>query len=53
MVIGSRAFVDEVFQEFRGHFSEKRESGARTMKYGEWDGLCSMRDLGKDVVTVF
>ena len=51
-VIGSRAFVDEVFRSCRGRFGEKRKDGAR-----KWRGagtaaagtLWSVRDLQKGI----
>lgn len=47
-VIGSKAFVDEVFQECRERFSDQRESGARPLK-GRGSAargvLWSIRDL--------
>ena len=52
MVLGSREFVDEVFNKNRERFSEKRTTGARPMRWGQWDGLCSARELRKNVVTV-
>jgi len=45
MVIGSKNFVDDVFQKRRHLFGAKRKTGARSMMGGDWGGLCSMRDL--------
>jgi len=50
MVIGSKAFVDDVFQKRRHLFGAKRKTGARSMFGGSWDGLCSMRDLRCEVI---
>jgi putative transposase len=50
LVIGSRAFVEEHFNSNRNRFGERRKTGARPMRYGEWKGLCSLRDLRVDVV---
>lgn len=50
-VIGSRAFVDSLFEQCRDRFGPKRKSGARKMrgKAGTATGiLWSMRDLQKD-----
>jgi len=48
-VIGSREFVDEVFEKCRERFGEKRTSGARKMRgaagTGSGGSLWSMRDL--------
>jgi putative transposase len=49
-VIGSRAFVDEMFEAARHRFGPKRKSGARRLR-GEASAaggmLWSMRDLQK------
>ena len=52
LVLGSRDFVESVFARYRDQFGIKRKSGARAMKYGEWDGLSTMRDLRKAVILV-
>ena len=44
LAVGSREFVEAVFQHFRGHFSKKRTSGARRME-GLKQELYSARDL--------
>ncbi len=48
-VMGSRKFVDEVFEQNRARFGPKRESGARPMRGAEWGNLTTIRDLGKAV----
>jgi len=45
-VIGSRAFVDRVFERHRERFGPARESGARKMRGADWGPLTSLRDLG-------
>ena len=50
-VIGSRAFVDKYFNANRSRFGDRRKTGARPMRHGEWNGMCSLRDLRTDVVT--
>ena len=50
MVLGSKEFVDEVFEGNRQRFGEKRTSGARRMRGGDWGDLRVMRDLRVDVV---
>ena len=50
VAIGSRYFVDDLFQRNRKCFGPKRKSGARKMKGAEWPDLTSMRDLRKEVV---
>ncbi len=51
LVLGSRDFVEGVFAEYRSEFGLKRKNGARPMKFGQWNGLCTMRDLRKQVVS--
>jgi putative transposase len=48
-VIGSRAFVDRVFQAERHRFGAKRVDGARAMRGADFGGLCALRDLRHDV----
>lgn len=52
LVLGSRDFVESTFSRYRDEFGLKRKTGARAMKYGEWDGLSTMRDLRKAVILV-
>ena len=52
VVLGSREFVNEVFDKHRDEFGVKRKTGARELKRGHWGGLCTMRDLRLEVVTV-
>ena len=49
LVIGSEAFVDQVFALSREYFGAKRKSGARRMRKVA-TSLCTMRDLRKDVL---
>ena len=46
-VIGSRAFVEEIFNRARESFGENRQTGARRMR-GLADMLFAMRDLQRD-----
>ena len=51
-VLGSRKFVNDVFEHSREHYGAKRKSGARKMKgveEMEGEAICVMRDLRKDV----
>jgi len=54
MVFGSRDFVDWVFEESREYFTEKRKSGARTIRGVGWKKrtgrLYSMRALRTQVL---
>jgi len=51
-VLGSKAYVDDVFQRHRQRFSPKRRSGARPMVGGQWDDLCTARRLRLQVITL-
>ena len=54
-VIGSRHFVNSVFDAQPDATKGKRKTGARRMQGGEWGGgkgsIYSLRDLRKDVIT--
>jgi len=47
--IGSRQFVERVFETCRDQFSGRRQTGARRMRGRCWEGLMSLRDLQNDV----
>jgi hypothetical protein len=49
--LGSRIFVEQVFKDYREHFGEKRKTGARKLHRIAADGIYSLRNLQKDVVT--
>lgn len=49
VALGSRLFVEEVFINNRTLFGKRRKDGARKMRGGGWDGLCSLRDLSHAV----
>jgi len=50
LVLGSRAYVDEVFKRHRDHFGAKRKTGARPMSGAQWSGLCTARRLRLEVI---
>lgn len=52
VVLGGKAFVEDIFQKHRGEFGIKRKTGARKPRFGQWDGLCTMRDLRLTPVTL-
>ena len=52
VVLGSKAFVEDVFEAHREEFGLKRKTGARKPKYGQWGDLCTMRDLRLDPVSL-
>ena len=45
VALGSAAFLETVFQRYRGQFGPRRQTGARPMRFGDWGGLCTLRDL--------
>jgi REP element-mobilizing transposase RayT len=45
VALGSRAFVEEVFEANREHFGKRRVDEARKMRQVKWGGLLSLRDL--------
>jgi hypothetical protein len=47
-VLGSAAFVENVFERHRERFGLKRRTGARPMRDADWEGLCVLRDLKRD-----
>lgn len=51
VALGSRLFVEEVFERNRELFGQRRKEGARKMRGGSWDGLFSLRDLSNAVAT--
>jgi REP element-mobilizing transposase RayT len=50
IVLGGKEFVESVFNSNRDKFEIKRKTGACTLKYGEWEGLCAMRDPKKEPI---
>ena len=52
LVLGSKQFVDAAFARYKDRFGLKRTSGARAMRYGDWNGLATMRDLRRAVIVV-
>jgi putative transposase len=52
VVLGSKAFVEGVYQQHRNEFGRKRRSGARHPKHAHWGGLCTMRDLRRSPVSI-
>jgi hypothetical protein len=51
-VIGSRAWVNEVFEQHRQRFGAKRKDGARKFRFLADQTLFGMRDLKKLPVLV-
>ena len=50
-VLGSKAYVEDVFQRHRERFGEKRKTGARTMAGCQWGDLYTVRRLRLEVIT--
>ena len=45
LALGSGEFLERVFHRYRGHFGPRRRTVARPMRFGDWGGLCTLRDL--------
>lgn len=52
VVLGNREFVESVFARHRHLFGPKRRTGARKLRYGDWGGLCTVRDLRLAAISV-
>jgi len=50
VVLGSKGFVDGVFERYRERFGPRRRSGARPIRAVPLPGLMALRDLRVDVV---
>ena len=50
MALGSKEFVEEVFEKFRDQFPSKRKTGARRIRRAPLGELNTLRDLQTDVV---
>ncbi len=50
VALGSQEFVEEIFGRYRNQFGLKRKIGARPMKYAQWNGLCTLRNLPSAVM---
>ena len=48
-VLGSREFVDSVFQAYRDQFGKRRRSGPKRMQGSDWEGLMVIRDLKREI----
>jgi hypothetical protein len=51
LVLGTEAFVENVFEQFRSHFGERRKSGARALRGYSGSGLNVIRDLRIDPIS--
>ncbi len=52
LVIGSKRFIEDFFQEKREYFSESRKEGSRRMRGGDWGEMRSGRDLQRDPIRI-
>lgn len=52
VALGSREYVEDVYRRFRKEAGAKRKTGARPMRRGQWGGLCTMRDLRLEVISL-
>jgi putative transposase len=51
VVLGGQSFVENIFQRYRRYMGARRKDGSRPMRGGEWGGLCTLRDLRRQVIT--
>ena len=49
-VMGSAEFVEQIWREYRKPYNPNRKTGARRMRGKVWGGLCTLRDLRKNVI---
>ena len=52
VALGSKEFIESIFQSHREKFSTKRKDGARKLKGLPWNELHTMRDLRRDPVSL-
>ncbi|HMP73138.1 MAG TPA: hypothetical protein PKE55_07740, partial [Kiritimatiellia bacterium] len=52
VALGSRAFVEEVFEANRGRFGRKRKTGARALRWAQLGDVFTARDLRREAITV-
>jgi len=52
LAFGSRTFVESVFERNRAHFGVKRKTGARRMRFCQYNGFCTARDLRVEPVSL-
>ena len=52
LAIGSKEYVESVFEKHRDQFGAKRKTGARKMRGGGWGDLCTVRDLRLNPITI-
>ena len=53
VVIGSKAFVERMLNDHNDQFSLlRRKRGAKEMKKGEWDGLCTAAELRSSIISL-
>jgi REP element-mobilizing transposase RayT len=50
VALGTKEFVEGVFQEHRDRFTARRKDGARRLKAADWGEIRSLRDLKVDPV---
>jgi hypothetical protein len=51
LVLGTEAFVEDLFEQFRSHFGEKRKSGSRPLRGFSGRDLKVIRDLRIDPIS--
>ena len=51
LVLGSEAYVNGIFEQFRSHFGPKRRTGARKLRWLPFAELRTLRNLKKNAVS--
>lgn len=52
VALGGETFVQNLFVRYRDRFGPTRKRGARPMRHADWSGLCTLRNLRLDPVSV-
>ena len=48
-VLGSKGFEEDIFEKHKSQFGVSRKRGPSRMQGGDWNGLCVLRNLQRDV----
>ena len=52
VALGSKGFIEKIFQSHRNRFGAKRKEGSRKLRSLPWNELHTMRDLRKEPISV-
>jgi putative transposase len=50
MVLGSKEYVETILKKHKDQLEVKRAASAREMRWADWNGLCTIRSLRRQVV---